>query len=377
MGRRTEVPVTPKVLEWAIHESGYQLEELAPLVRGGADQIQAWIDEKGLPSLSEAKTLATKLHRQLATLLLPEPPPNASRSVRFRQRSGEASRALNPVECRFLRRAGRLQSTQAWILQELGANEPSLPKVDVSSPAAIAAAAFRKSLKVSPEEQTAWKSASQAFDRWREAVEAQGIFVMLFPMGPNSVQGFALWDRRAPLVAINTVWRDEARIFTLFHEVGHLLTRTDSACALTPPSTGTAHDAAERWCEEFSAAVTIPEKNLASVDQVTGLRELSRLAARHSISLRAMAIRLIRLDKASWRLYKSIPAASDSKKRGGAGGEGRTRFQIREDEVGHRGTQVFVDGVKNDVITESQALGYLDVNVADFEQLLAVPHSPR
>jgi Zn-dependent peptidase ImmA (M78 family) len=346
--------VTPRVLEWAIRESGYQLQDLAPQVRGGVEKIQSWIDDKGSPSLSEAKALAAKLHRQLATLLLPEPPPGASHSVRFRHRSSASPRTLNPIERRFLRRATRLQATESWILQELGAHEPSLPKVDVSSSAATSAAAFRESLKVSWQEQVAWKSGSQAFDRWREAVEGRGAFVMLFSMGSSSVQGFALWDRHAPLVAINTAWRDEARIFTLFHEVGHLLTRTDSACALAPPSTGTAHDPAERWCEEFAAVVTIPEEGLAGVDRVTDLKGLSRLAARYSISLRAMAIRLIRLDKASWHLYKSIPPASDGKRRG-AGGDGRTRFQIREDEIGHRGTQVFVDGVRNDVITESQA----------------------
>jgi Zn-dependent peptidase ImmA (M78 family) len=232
---------------------------------------------------------------------------------------------------------------------------------------------MRTLLSVQVSEQTGWKSASQAFDAWRSAVERLGITVVLFSMTPESSRGFSIWDDVAPLVAVNTAWRDEARVFTLFHEVGHLLTRTDSACANAPLATGDNLDAAERWCEAFAAEVLIPESAIARVSGVSDIKELARLARQYQVSLRAMAISLINAGKATWTLYRSIPGTADAKT-GGGGGTGRNRREIREDEFGHRGTEMFVEAVQREVITKSQALDYLDIPVAEFDRLpLAVP----
>ena len=73
--------------------------------------------------------------------------------------------------------------------------------------------------------------------------------------------------------------------------------------------------------------------------------------------------------RATWTLYREIPPASDAKRQGGGGGTGRNRVEIRVDELGRRGTEIFVTAVERDVITESQAIDYLDVPVADFERL--------
>src|SRR3954447_3556788 len=87
-----------------------------------------------------------------------------------------------------------------------------------------------------------------------------GVVVFLFQLGADNCRGFSLWHDRAPVIAINTTWNDEARTFTLFHEVGHLVTRTNSACTSAPASAVTgAWDPAERWCERFAAAALVPE----------------------------------------------------------------------------------------------------------------------
>lgn len=218
--------------------------------------------------------------------------------------------------------------------------------------------------------QKAWKSPSVAFETWRSAVGHIGVTVVQFSMGLDACRGFSIWDERSPLVAVNTAWPDEARIFTLFHEVGHLLTRTDSACA-TAPMAPQAGDPTERWCETFAAAVLIPSAALSQVTKVESLSVLSRVAREMKVSLRAMALRLISLRKASWPLYQNIPASAEAKRRGGAGGTGRNRAEIRADEFGRRTTDLFVAAVQRDVISRSQALDYLDIPSGAFERLAA------
>jgi Zn-dependent peptidase ImmA (M78 family) len=374
---RIEVPITPSVLRWAINESGYTVAEVSEWVDGGAAALEDWLTGDSLPSITDVRVIASKLHLQLATFLLPKPPEEASVVVRFRHPQRGHQRPLNPIERRYLRRAGRLQDAHAWLAHELGIEFPDLPAETADGNAEDSAARFRSRLSISIERQRDWRSASVAFDGWREAVERLGIIVVLYPMTDESCRGFSLWHDAVPLVAINTAWRDEARIFTLFHECGHLLTRTDSACALADVAVGDAEDRAERWCESFAANVIIPEAVVAALPKVTELKSLSRIAGDLKVSLRAMAIRLIGSGKADWALYKSIPAAADHKQRGGAGGTGRNRREIREDELGHRGTRVFVEAVRRDVITASQALDYLDIPLADFDGLAqSVPLEP-
>lgn len=369
MGRRVEVPITPSVLRWAIAESGYTEPEVSSWIDGGEQTLAAWLEGTSRPSLTEMKDVAGRLHRQMATFLLPAPPADAEMSVKFRHPLGGKQRSLNPIERRYVRRARRLQDAHAWLLAELGQPSLDIPRVSLAASPEDTGKHIRELLGVGLEQQFEWRSASAAFDAWRDAIERLGIVVVLFPMGNASCRGFSIWSDAAPLIAVNTAWKDEARIFTLFHELGHLVTRTDSACALGDVATGTPDEPAERWCETFAAAVVIPIGGAGRLPGVTELRHLGRLANQYKVSLRAMAIRLIGDGKATWSLYRSIPAAADNKREGGGGGTGRNRREIREDEFGHRGTGVFVEAVRREVITTSQALDYLDIPVAEFAQL--------
>jgi hypothetical protein len=71
-------------------------------------------------------------------------------------------------------------------------------------------------------------------------------------------------------------------------------------------------------------------------------------------------------------LYKSLPAAIDTKR--GGGGGGRNRTQVRLDEYGRRTTGTFVRAVQRDVIAVADAMRYLDVsdqNLIELEKKLA------
>lgn len=59
------------------------------------------------------------------------------------------------------------------------------------------------------------------------------------------------------------------------------------------------------------------------------------------------------------------------KRRGGAGGTGRNRAEIRADEFGRRASDLFVAAVQRDVISRSQALDYLDIPSSAFDRLAA------
>lgn len=377
MTRTNQVPITPSVLRWAILESGYDNRQLGAAIGVSDLQIEQWLQGESVPNLTQARKIANKLHRPLAALLLPNPPDDSPVRIEFRHSLEERERP-NPSERRHLRRARRFQETLSWLVRELGVAKPDVLQRSLDDKPSASAEATRELLSVSINDQRSWASPSAAFDQWRLALERAGLVVFLFSLGKDSCRGFSLWDDFAPVIAVNTAWNESARIFTLFHEMGHLITRTNSAC-LESIRTASRTDPVERWCERFSAHVLMPTVHVQSTlrelgwrpgTYVTNLEVARNIASVYKVSLRAATIRLIDLQAANWVLYDQIPPVSDRKKKGG-GGRGRDRAQIREDQFGERATLLLVDAVGRDVLGRSQAVELLDIPDGRFDELTA------
>jgi len=375
MGRATEVPVTPSVLRWAIEQSGYSTEDVAHAIGVDVASLEEWASGDSRPTLTHARKLASKLHRPFAALLLPAPPETRPLPVEFRHPIGD-QRELNPNERRHLRRAARFQEVLSWLARELEIEKPRTPLASVDDDPVLMASVARDVFRITTMDQKGWATSSVAFDEWRTALESTGHLVFLFSLGKGSIQGFSLWEDFAPVVAINTAWNESSRIFTLFHEMGHLITRTSSAC-LESVRTSSRTDPVERWCERFAAAVLMPTKDvettlrqygLRSGGQITSLAIAKNVANLYKVSLRAAVIRLIELKAATWALYDEIPPISDMKAPGG-GGAGRSRAQVREDQFGDRVTSLLVAAVERDVLSRSQAVEFLDIPDVAFDDL--------
>lgn len=375
MSRAVEVPVTPSVLRWAIDESGYELDQVAYVAGVNLSELERWLSGQGKPTLTSARKIAQKLHRPLASLLLPEPPQSRSLAVDFRH-PADYQRSLKPEERRSLRRAARLQEVLSWLVKELDLNTPEMATASTSDDPITVAGRIREAVGISVSRQKQWNTTSDAFDGWRSAFEHAGYLVFLVSIGKESVNGFSLWDQVAPVVAVNTARNEASRIFTLFHELGHLVTKTSSAC-LEAVRTKSRTDSVERWCERFAAELLMPSddvrKSLKAFGvsaglPITGLKPAQQIAGLYKVSLRAAVIRLIEVGMADWSLYDQIPTLSDGKRPGGGGG-GRDRAQIREDQVGDRVTSLLIAAVESDLLNRSQVVTLLDIPDAKFEAL--------
>jgi Zn-dependent peptidase ImmA (M78 family)/transcriptional regulator with XRE-family HTH domain len=375
MSRAIEVPVTPSVLRWAIDESGYAPEQVAHAAGVNFSELERWLSGHGKPTLTNARKLAQKLHRPLASFLLPAPPSTRQLTVEFRH-PGDQQRSLNPEERRALRRAGRLQEVLSWLVKELGSEPQRTAAASTNDEPALIASRIRRLIGVSTSRQKAWDTPSDAFDEWRRSLENAGYVVFLISVGKESINGFSLWDTEAPIVAVNTARNESSRIFTLFHELGHLVTKTSSAC-LEAMRTKSRTDSVERWCERFAAELLMPTDDIRaslqafgwkSGEAITNLKPVKRIARSYKVSLRAAVIRLIEIGATDWSLYDQIPSLVDGKPPGGGGG-GRDRTQIKEDQVGDRTTALLMEAVERDLLNRSQVVSLLDIPDAKFEVL--------
>src|SRR6202167_1948820 len=149
MSRATEIPVTPSVLRWAFDESGCSMEDVARAVGVDPPVLDLWSSGEGRPTLSQARKLASKLHRPFAALLLPAPPENRRLSVEFRHPlSGR--RELNANERRYLRKAARLQEILSWLAKGLQVEKSRTPFASPDDDPISVAASARDVLGIGP-----------------------------------------------------------------------------------------------------------------------------------------------------------------------------------------------------------------------------------
>lgn len=377
----TLVPATPSVIAWAIRESGYPISALATMLRVPEDEIVGWT--KGVhPELAKLEAFAREVKRPFSAFLLPEPPSAPSPSVKFRSSSAAARRPLIPEERRRIREAVRLQGMLSWLAAELELPDPSVPSVSTKEDPEQVGLVIRNRLGVAVDSQLSWASPSDALRAWREAAENIGITVLALPMGEESCRGFSIWDDAAPLIAINTAFLPEARVFTLIHELAHLSSRTNSACAEDVVDRASAGDQVERWCDRVAAAVLIPHDALARllseipgrVSSSNDLRTVGIVATRFRVSRRAAALRLIDHKTASWSLFKSIPPHAERGRTGG-GGQGFTRAELRRLRYGQRTMTVFRDALRNDVVGAGEVVDYLGVSPEALTDIVSRPVS--
>lgn len=380
------VPITAQVLTWTREEAGLTQVELAERARLTPESIQAWEAAESRPTKGQFNSLVRVLKRPSALFFLPEPPIEAGMPTSLRSAPGLGNHKLGPQEARQIRWARRIQELTSWVLRDEGSPEANLRRYGPSQNPVGIAALERSRSGVPTDAQLAWRSASEAFRSWREYLEEQGVLVMQLTMGKNNIRGFGAWDDYAPLVAVNTAYHPTARIFTLFHEVAHLLTRTDAACqSFVFPDRR--DQSVERWCERFAAAFLLPEDGLRKVAEGYGVTvaspttrpDTARLIAnRFSVSTRATAIRLQEVGLAEPSLYAAVAAqlaGRDWNVSGGGGGQPASEKRIGQ--FGRRLPGTLFAAADRGRLTTRDLADHLQLKTGQLDDMRGLLNGPR
>lgn len=376
------VPLNGAVLRWAREEVGLSETELAEAVRAEPAEVAAWESGEASPSKGAFTKIVGVLQRPSAVFFLPQPPAAAGLPTSLRNAPGLGSHKLDQADVRQIRWARRLQGIVGWALRDAGKPTVDFPRYSLDDDPIEVATAERTRTEVTSDEQLGWSNASEAFRAWRGVLETRSVLVLQLPIGKESIRGFSAWDDQAPLVAVNTSYHPTARIFTLFHELGHLLTRTDAACLrfILP----TDRDSKlERWCERFAAAFLMPADSLRVVaarygaseaNKVTDVDVARKIANRFKVSTRATSLRLQELDLAPSTLYGAVASMSSSLdwNTGGGGGGGQPAPQKRLGQLGSRVTGVLLDAAAGGRLNHRDLSDYLNLTTGQVDDLASL-----
>ncbi|WGY03733.1 ImmA/IrrE family metallo-endopeptidase [Nocardioides sp. QY071] len=301
-------PITPSVLEWGLHQDGRSSSAVASAMGVDRAEFDRWLSGDARPTTGQVSDLARLLSRPRAFFFLPAPPSNGAVPDAFRHPPGSGHLTVAPEVLKEARRAKRVQLAIAATVD----SSPNVPRAAVDERPSVAAARAREWVGI-PTSAT-WRDDYEALRWWKAALEAVGVLVFELQLGKDSVRGFAGWDERAPMIVINSSGvTPAARIYTIGHELAHLLLREATAC-IEPPGTALSVDTrTETWCERFAAAFLMPAPSVRSlmrdlrVDRGGAtLATVKTMMTTFRVSARAAAARLADLGFADAGLYPAV-----------------------------------------------------------------------
>ncbi|MHB8422055.1 MAG: ImmA/IrrE family metallo-endopeptidase [Leptospirales bacterium] len=326
-----QVSASIAVLRWAAERT--RLSEVA--LAGRFPKWPQWREGGAQPTLKELEAFARFTHTPFGYFFLLEPPQIALPVPDFRtQRDAPlAEPSVNLLDTLYLS-----QQRQDWFREY--AQWHGLTSMDwvgsVSTQESPEDAAYqlREALSLSVAERQRLPTWTEALRQFIAKSEDAGVLVMgSSVVGANThrkldveeFRGFALADDLAPLVFLNAADSKSAQMFTLAHELAHLLL---GESGVSDTQAGRVPDLAiERWCNRVAAELLMPldetrrELNYDAPIEV----EIQRLARQFKVSTLVALRRLFDAGQIDgpelWQLYRSEVERLKTIERASGGGD--------------------------------------------------------
>jgi len=256
------VSVEPTILMWARESIGMSIEEVAKKIKGiTTNTLKEWEkkDSAVKPTFNQIERLSTIYRRPLSAFLLSAPPIEAPFPKDFRTLPSEEKQTLKPKTYLVIRKARRFQYSASELIKELGEETKKLSiKANPSDDPEVLAEKMRIHFGIKEFPSSSSFTKETALNEWIKILENNGILVFQISITKNKeIKGFSLVDGDVLAIVLRRSDEMSAKIFTLFHELAHLLLREGGICDLE--ESDISH---EKFCNRFAGAFLVPKDKL-------------------------------------------------------------------------------------------------------------------
>lgn len=258
------ISVNNRVLVWARKALALNKTDAAERTNISIKRLTQLEEGERLPTLGELKALSKEYKRTIATLLLAEPPkekplPNDRRTVDSSQLGNFHEKSILAI-----RKARAMANALIELKSDAGIEIPKFGLSDsINEPPGEAATKLRAELNL--DEIRDFDKINDVLEGYIEKLESLGVAIFQLSLTQDNLRGFSIIDEEVPIIGIKRGGEPPtAKIFTLFHELGHLLLNEGGICDLSFKS----NIAIEKWCNEFAAEVLIPKAELVQAELV-------------------------------------------------------------------------------------------------------------
>ena len=262
---REKLPVNPTLVEWARKRAGFTIQEAAQKF----SHIEAWEAGEDFPTYPQLERLAEEFKVPIAVFFFPEPPQSPPIRESFRTLPDTEFDQIPRRVGFLLRKAKALQMNLAELSQGRNPADRLITRDlafedDVS--VETMATRVRGYLGVALTDQYAWADDATALKAWRQSLLDTGVFVFKDQFRVDEYSGFSLYDDVFPIVYVNNSSTKTRQIFTLFHELAHLLFHTSGIDTLEDryiPTLPGRQRRIEILCNRFATQFLVPETAFA------------------------------------------------------------------------------------------------------------------
>ncbi|NTV95178.1 MAG: ImmA/IrrE family metallo-endopeptidase [Thiobacillus sp.] len=326
----TQARINAEVLQWARERARLTVEQLAHGAHAKPEQVIAWEDGITYPTFRQAQNLASTAHIPFGFLFLAKPPEERLPLPDLRT---VGSAPLDRPSVDLLDTVRAALQKQAWYIEYLKESgyEPLsfVGAYSARSRVGDVVADMARVLGIGEgSRHGTWEDYQRSLIA---AADNAGILVMRSGVVGNNTRrkldvgefrGFAVADRWAPAVFINSADAASARLFTLAHELAHLWIGSSGISNLA--TAASRHE--ERFCNAVAGEFLVPANAFrARWDTAIDWRDnLAVLAGVFHVSRLVVARRALDLghiDEPTHRDYylKELEAWRSARKPGGGG----------------------------------------------------------
>jgi Zn-dependent peptidase ImmA (M78 family)/DNA-binding XRE family transcriptional regulator len=374
--------MNPSLLAWAREESGYDVDRIAKRLQVKEERVAAWEKGELQPTIRQIEALARFFHRPLSIFFMPRRPQIPPLAAEYRRLPDVEPGHESPELRLALRQMLTRRENALNLMGELGEKTPefSLRAHLRESPAEVGRR-LRQATRVTAAMQFGWTNEWEAWRVWRATAEQLGVFVFQFIKVPLSeVRGLALLRMPMPVAAINGKEIPEAKAFTLFHEIVHLMlaAANEEAPASRERRTDEKWLEVERFAEMVASHTLVPEEALRDLvgqfrlqQAAWNIENVRRVAKKFRITPLATATRLRESGFMTWTQYNEWReqwqafVATLPQRRGGFA----TPVQKAVNRAGQPFAQLVLEALSANRITSVDASRYLDLKFEHFDKL--------
>ena len=365
---KKEIKIKPDVLFVLIKASGYDVEDLAKKTKIPISKIK-----EGLLTLAQLKNVSEVLKRPLAAFFSEEVP--ALKTIPDYRLNRE--KKLNPEV--FL--AQRKLEYLIEKMKELGLKRSSLPislQSQELSPIELAER-FRQYLSIGLLKN---KKPEEIFESYKTIIEDNlNLIIIEQPLKPrktknkeisDDVRAFSIYADVSGIV-LNETDHPSIKLFSLFHEVCHLLRKSSGICSLDYDVEKDFEE--ESYCNKFAAQFLVPEEDIKKELKIyPSLQErptevIDNLSKVYGVSKQVVLLRLLYLNFISAQHYYEIKEQYASKEAKPQFGK-RNWSRIYKNRVGNIVIKEVRRSLSKNEISFYEALNILDVKVNYAEKFL-------
>ena len=251
--------ISPEMLKWARSETPFcDLADVAARTQIDIEELLNWESGQSLPSITNAKKLAYLYDVPLACFYLSCPPARKPRPyVDRRTPAGIYGKSLSYNLWREIRNTMFNREVAVELMGDDIKTFTTIPIVKATDSVEVTAAAIRDFLGMKTSFLYKNEYGYNAYNYFRDIIEKKGIMVtQLVGIERDEIRALSIYFDTMPIISINGKDWERSKVFSLFHEIAHLIRRSSSLCSIAFDEYD---DAEEMICNSIAAATLLPE----------------------------------------------------------------------------------------------------------------------